>query len=100
VQACFIGGASAYGGIGIVPGTIIGGPVMGIMNNEMSLLRGGIYWQQGSKGLVLLVAFDFYNKKKLHKLFNIKKEGYFFVRLKAVGKVSTAFLRARPPIVP
>lgn len=66
IAACFIGGASAYGGIGTVPGAIIGGLVMGVMNNGMSILGLGIDWQQGIKGLVLLaaVAFDIYNKNK------------------------------------
>ncbi len=47
-------------------GAIIGGLVMGILNNGMSLIGLGIDWQQGIKGLVLLaaVAFDIYNKKK------------------------------------
>ncbi|MDF2791165.1 MAG: transporter permease [Neobacillus sp.] len=66
IAACFIGGASAYGGIGTVPGAIIGGLVMGVMNNGMSLIGLGIDWQQAIKGLVLLaaVAFDIYNKNK------------------------------------
>lgn len=66
IAACFIGGASAYGGIGTVSGAIIGGLVMGVMNNGMSLLGLGIDWQQAIKGLVLLaaVAFDIYNKNK------------------------------------
>lgn len=66
IAACFIGGASAYGGIGTIPGAIIGGLVMGIMNNGMSLMGLGVDWQQGIKGLVLLaaVAFDIYNKNK------------------------------------
>nr|WP_197431004.1 multiple monosaccharide ABC transporter permease [Anoxybacillus sp. P3H1B] len=66
IAACFIGGASAYGGIGSVSGAIIGGLVMGVMNNGMSLLGLGIDWQQAIKGLVLLaaVAFDIYNKNK------------------------------------
>ncbi|MFS0658290.1 multiple monosaccharide ABC transporter permease [Niallia alba] len=67
IAACFIGGASAYGGIGTIPGAIIGGLVMGIMNNGMSLMGLGVDWQQGIKGLVLLaaVAFDIYNKNKV-----------------------------------
>ena len=66
IAAVFIGGASATGGIGSVIGAIIGGLVMGVMNNGMSLVGLGIDWQQGIKGLVLLlaVAFDIYNKNK------------------------------------
>lgn len=66
IAACFIGGASAYGGIGTLPGAIIGGLVMGVMNNGMSIIGLGIDWQQAIKGLVLLaaVAFDIYNKNK------------------------------------
>lgn len=66
IAACFIGGASATGGIGTVLGAIIGGLVMGVMNNGMSLIGLGIDWQQGIKGLVLLLAvgFDIYNKNK------------------------------------
>lgn len=66
IAACFIGGASATGGIGTVVGAMIGGLVMGVMNNGMSLIGLGIDWQQGIKGLVLLlaVAFDIYNKNK------------------------------------
>ena len=66
IAASFIGGASAYGGVGTVPGAIIGGLVMGVMNNGMSLIGLGIDWQQAIKGLVLLaaVAFDIYNKNK------------------------------------
>ncbi len=66
IAACFIGGASAAGGIGTVFGAIIGGLVMGVLNNGMSLVGLGIDWQQGIKGLVLLlaVAFDIYNKNK------------------------------------
>ncbi|GMK39962.1 ABC transporter permease [Paenibacillus sp. CCS19] len=66
IAASFIGGASASGGIGTVIGAIIGGLVMGVMNNGMSLIGLGIDWQQGIKGLVLLAAvgFDIYNKNK------------------------------------
>jgi putative multiple sugar transport system permease protein len=66
IAACFIGGASAYGGVGTVVGAVIGAFIMGIMNNGMSILSIGIDWQQVIKGLVLLAAvfFDVYNKKK------------------------------------
>jgi putative multiple sugar transport system permease protein len=66
IAAAFIGGASATGGVGTVIGAIVGGLVMGVMNNGMSLVGLGIDYQQGIKGLVLLlaVAFDIYNKNK------------------------------------
>lgn len=66
IAACYIGGASASGGIGTIVGAIIGGLVMGILNNGMSLVGVGVDWQQAIKGLVLLaaVAFDIYNQSK------------------------------------
>ena len=65
IAACFIGGASSSGGIGKVMGAIIGGLVMAIINNGMSLLGVGVDWQQAIMGLVLLsaVAVDVYNKR-------------------------------------
>ena len=50
--------------LGIV-GAVVGGLVMGVLNNGMSILGIGIDWQQGIKGLVLLaaVAFDIYNQR-------------------------------------
>ena len=40
IAACFIGGASATGGLGTIGGAIIGALVMGVLNNGMSLLGG------------------------------------------------------------
>ena len=58
--------ASASGGVGTVLGAIIGGFVLGVLNNGMSLIGIGSDVQQVIKGLVLLAAvgFDIYNKKK------------------------------------
>ena len=66
IAACFIGGASASGGIGTIIGAMIGALVMGVLNNGMSIMGVGIDWQQTIKGLVLLaaVAFDVYTKSK------------------------------------
>lgn len=38
IGACFIGGASAYGGVGTVGGAVIGAVFMGVLNNGMSIL--------------------------------------------------------------
>ncbi len=66
IAACFIGGASASGGVGRVLGAVIGAFVMGVMNNGMSILGIGIDYQQVIKGLVLVAAVfvDVYNKNK------------------------------------
>jgi putative multiple sugar transport system permease protein len=66
IAACFIGGASASGGVGKVMGAVIGAFIMGVMNNGMSILGIGIDYQQVIKGLVLLAAvfIDVYNKNK------------------------------------
>ena len=66
IAACFIGGASASGGVGKMTGAVIGAFIMGVMNNGMSIMGLGIDYQQLVKGLVLLAAvfFDVYNKNK------------------------------------
>ena len=66
IAACFIGGASAYGGVGKVGGAVIGAMIMGVMNNGMSILGIGIDYQQVIKGLVLLgaVCLDVYNQRR------------------------------------
>jgi len=65
IASCFIGGASAAGGVGTVVGAIIGGLVMGVLNNGMSIMGVSVDWQQTIKGLVLLLAviFDVASKK-------------------------------------
>lgn len=66
IGACFIGGASAYGGTGTVGGAVIGAIFMGILNNGMSIMGIDANWQKMIKGLVLLfaVVFDVMSKKR------------------------------------
>ena len=67
IGACFIGGASAYGGVGTVGGTLIGAMIMGVLNNGMSIMGISSNVQQVVKGLVLLgaVAFDVLSKREI-----------------------------------
>lgn len=66
IGSCFIGGASAYGGTGTVPGVIIGAVLMGIINLGMSIMGVDSNWQRVVKGVVLLAAviFDVVTKKE------------------------------------
>ncbi|MGI6650292.1 MAG: multiple monosaccharide ABC transporter permease [Limnochordia bacterium] len=75
IGACFLGGASAYGGVGTVGGTLIGALFMGVLNNGMSIMGISSNVQQVVKGLVLLVAVaaDAISKNKLP--FNIPRFG-------------------------
>ena len=65
ISSCFIGGASAYGGVGTVTGVIIGAVLMGVINLGMSIMGIDQNYQKVVKGLVLLAAviFDVMSKK-------------------------------------
>ncbi|MCR5421711.1 MAG: sugar ABC transporter permease [Lachnospiraceae bacterium] len=66
IGACFIGGASAYGGIGTVPGVIIGALLTGVINQGMSIMGINANYQKVVKGMVLLIAviFDVVSKNE------------------------------------
>ncbi len=66
IGSCFIGGASAYGGSGTIPGVIIGALLLGVINMGMSIMGIGDSWQYVVKGGVLLIAviFDVVSSRK------------------------------------
>ena len=66
IAACFIGGASAYGGVGEITGVIIGAALMGVINQGMSIMGMSANYQSAVKGVVLLVAVlvDVLSKKE------------------------------------
>jgi putative multiple sugar transport system permease protein len=66
IASSFIGGASMSGGVGTIIGAVIGGLVMGVMNQGMSILSVGQDMQSVILGLVVLAAvlFDVWNKKR------------------------------------
>ncbi len=67
IGACFIGGASAYGGTGTVGGSVIGAIFMGVMNNGMSILGVDANWPKAVKGFIVVaaVALDVITKRKV-----------------------------------
>ena len=66
IAACFIGGASAYGGVGKITGIMIGAALMGVINQGMSIMGISANYQSAVKGIVLLVAVlvDVLSKKE------------------------------------
>ena len=66
IAACFVGGASAYGGEGNIFGVVIGATLMGVINMGMSIMGVEANYQKVVKGLVLLIAivFDVMSKKQ------------------------------------
>lgn len=66
IAACFVGGTAVTGGIGTVPGVVIGAVVMGVINQGLSIMGVDSALIQTIKGLVLLlaVAVDIMSKRK------------------------------------
>lgn len=57
ITAAVIGGASlSAGGIGSIPGTVIGALIIGVLNNILDLTNVSAYWQQIVKGAIIVGA--------------------------------------------
>jgi ribose/xylose/arabinose/galactoside ABC-type transport system permease subunit len=56
IAASVIGGVSFTGGIGTIPGTVIGVLIIGVINNAMNLLKVSSFWQMIAKGLIIVIA--------------------------------------------
>lgn len=56
IASAVIGGTSLSGGIGTIPGTIVGALIIGVLNNGLDLLNVSAYWQQIVKGLIIVGA--------------------------------------------
>jgi ribose transport system permease protein len=59
IAAVILGGASLTGGVGGVPGTLIGVLVLGTIANGMALLQVPAFYQQIATGVILLLAVGF-----------------------------------------
>ncbi|PNY18437.1 multiple monosaccharide ABC transporter permease [Streptococcus parauberis] len=65
IASCFVGGTAVTGGVGTVPGVVIGAAVIGVINQGLSIMGVDSALIQTIKGLVLLlaVAIDIYSKR-------------------------------------
>ncbi len=56
IASCVIGGTSLMGGVGSIPGAILGALVMASLDNGMSMMNTEAFWQYITKGFILLLA--------------------------------------------
>ena len=56
VAASIVGGVSISGGVGTVPGVILGALLLGMINNSVTLVRISPFWEQAAQGLLILIA--------------------------------------------
>lgn len=66
IAAVVVGGTSMSGGFGKIGGTIIGGLIIGVLNNGLNLLNVNSFWQYVVKGAVILLAvfIDYLKNRK------------------------------------
>jgi D-allose transport system permease protein len=66
IASTAIGGTSFFGGVGSIPGTLIGALVVGVINNALNILNVQTYYQQIVTGVVI-VGTVYANKVILSK---------------------------------
>jgi ribose/xylose/arabinose/galactoside ABC-type transport system permease subunit len=56
IAAVIIGGTSLMGGVGTIPGTIIGVLIIGVIRNGLNLLGVSSFWQMVAIGIIIICA--------------------------------------------
>ncbi len=56
VAAAVVGGVSISGGVGTVPGVLLGALLLGIIQNALTIVRISPFWQLAAQGLLILIA--------------------------------------------
>jgi rhamnose transport system permease protein len=56
VAASVVGGVSISGGVGTVPGVMLGALLLGMIQNALTLIRISPFWQLAAQGLLILIA--------------------------------------------
>jgi len=67
IAACVVGGVSTSGGIGTVPGMIVGVLIFSVINYGLTFINMSPYWQQIVKGAIIIAAVAIDIQKYLKK---------------------------------
>ena len=65
IAACILGGTSPLGGVGTIPGALIGALIIGSLTTGLQMLNVAPAWQYVTKAVILVLAvlMDYYFKK-------------------------------------
>jgi ribose/xylose/arabinose/galactoside ABC-type transport system permease subunit len=66
IAACVVGGTSLFGGVGTVPGVVVGTLLLGVVANALNLFGVSPYWQPAVTGVIILTAvgIDAFQRKR------------------------------------
>lgn len=67
IAACVVGGVSNSGGVGTIPGMVLGVLMFGIINYGLTFLGVQPYWQKIVKGIIILTAVGFDVRKNIRR---------------------------------
>jgi ribose transport system permease protein/putative xylitol transport system permease protein len=66
IAACVVGGTSLSGGVGTLPGAVVGTLLLGVVANALNLFGVSPYWQPAVTGVIILsaVGIDSFQRKR------------------------------------
>lgn len=67
ISACVVGGVSFTGGVGTIPGVLIGTVLLQVINYGLNFIGVNAYWQFIIRGLIIIVAVSLDVRKYLAK---------------------------------
>ena len=67
IAACVVGGVSTSGGVGTIPGMVVGVLIFSVINYGLTFINMSPYWQQIVKGAIIISAVALDIRKYLNK---------------------------------
>lgn len=67
IAACVVGGVSTSGGVGTIPGMVVGVLIFSVINYGLTFINMSPYWQQIVKGAIIIAAVAIDIRKYLNK---------------------------------